>query len=160
MQRVSECHLTLFVMVAVGFTVGCDVNNLRPGPRIRKRRVKAACEVFSLFQQALKRDRLRNRAVVKEHRYPFARRQPHAIRHGRIDTAAACITPGAASQFARAFRLIRRQYGEPDVEAGKYVEHFKINRSLGQPHSFGPASKPKFKIANPPKDLSVFVAGV
>src|SRR5436189_5999387 len=61
MQRVSECHLTLFVMVAVGFTVGCRVNNLRPGPRRRKRSLKAPCEALSLFQQALERDRWRNR---------------------------------------------------------------------------------------------------
>ena len=107
MQCISECHFALFVMVAVGFAVGCDVNNLRPRSRIRKRRLQTAGQIFHLFEQVLKGDRLGNRAIVKEHRDPPARRQAHAVWHGRIDKAAARIAPAAASQLAGAFGLIR-----------------------------------------------------
>src|SRR2546422_8430290 len=30
MQRIGESHLAIFMMMAVGFTVRCDVHNLRP----------------------------------------------------------------------------------------------------------------------------------
>src|SRR5207237_4731422 len=103
MQRIGECHFALFVMVAVGLAVGCDMNNLRPGSRIRKRGLQTAGQVFSLFEQVLKGDRLGNRAVVKKHRYPPARGQADAVWHGWIDPAAACIAPSATPQLAGAF---------------------------------------------------------
>ncbi len=108
MQCICEGHFALLVMVAVGLTIGGDVNDLGPRARIRERGQKPSSEVFSFFEQVLEGDGLRNGAIIKKHRDALAGWQRHVIGHRWIDLSSARIPPGAASALPRTLRLKRR----------------------------------------------------
>src|SRR5215471_4806093 len=66
-QSVSQRHVALFVVMAIGFTVGRYVDNLRPGSVVRKCGQQAAGKIFALVEQMFERDSLRNGPIVEEH---------------------------------------------------------------------------------------------
>src|SRR5215831_15536808 len=63
MQSVGERHLSLVVVVAVGFAVGGDVHELFPPPAVRESADEALGEAFAVGKQAFKGDGARNGAV-------------------------------------------------------------------------------------------------
>src|SRR5215471_12294629 len=66
-QSVSQRHVALFVVMAIGFTVGRYVDNLRPRPVVRKCGQQPAGKIFALVEQMFERDSLRNGPIVEEH---------------------------------------------------------------------------------------------
>ena len=53
-------------MVAVAFTVGCNMNELREIPAIRNAFHKSFIKLIPVNKQVVKCDRTRNRSVIKE----------------------------------------------------------------------------------------------
>ena len=66
MQRVGQRHFAVAVVVAVGFAVGGDVDQLRLAVVVREGGQQAVGELLAVVQQAVRRRRLRDRAVVEE----------------------------------------------------------------------------------------------
>src|SRR5450755_234949 len=96
LQRVGERHFAAPMMVAVGLTIGCDMNYLRPGSFLGKSAEQTLREAFPIVQQPLKSHAPGNRPVVKEEVDGTAGRQPQSVRHGGIDTLILNVPPHAA----------------------------------------------------------------
>src|SRR5438270_868286 len=75
-ERVLQRLVAVFVVMTVGFAVGRDVHELRPGTLVAKAGHQPAREAFTIGQQTFKRDRARNRPVIKKQVDAAARRQP------------------------------------------------------------------------------------
>src|SRR5262249_37740124 len=80
-QSVSQRHVALFVVMAIGFTVGRDVDNLRPCPAVGKCGQQPAGKIFAFVEEMFERDSLRNGPIVEEHSDTFTGRQVYFIRH-------------------------------------------------------------------------------
>src|SRR5688572_2422297 len=64
-ERVSQRHIASRMMVPVSFAVGCDMDELRPGPLlVGKRRHEPRRQVLAAFEQPFKGDCLRNRPII------------------------------------------------------------------------------------------------
>src|SRR5256886_7293193 len=106
MQGIGKRHLATLMMMSVCFTIGCDVDDLRPRPAVGKRRCQTARQILASFEQAFERNRLRNRPVVKEHRDAFARGGTDSVRCRRGHASATGIAPGAAPHLPGPFGLV------------------------------------------------------
>src|SRR5580700_4942015 len=66
MQRVGERHLTFVMMMAVGFSVGGDVHELRPAAVLGEATDEAAGKAFAVREQPFKSDGPGDGAVVEK----------------------------------------------------------------------------------------------
>src|SRR5690606_38850036 len=92
-QRVGQSHVGLAAVVAVGFAVGGDVDELGPGARVGKGRSQAIRQVLAAHQQVLERHGARDGAVVEEHGDVAAAAQVDTIGGGGVDAPAADVSP-------------------------------------------------------------------
>src|SRR6185312_13511103 len=65
-KRVSQGHIAVFVMMAVGLAVSGNVHQLRPSALAREAAFKALGKIFTAIEQMLKRHSLRNRPIIKK----------------------------------------------------------------------------------------------
>src|SRR5438093_116616 len=156
-QSIGQGHFAVLMMVAISFTVGCDVNDLRPPPAVGKSGDEPFSEIFAALQQALECDRLRDRTVVKENGNSLARTQLHLVGHRWIHAPAARLAPRTATNPARALGLVGRKNGKSNSETGEDVEDFHVDCGFGQPHAFGFAAESKFEMTDSPQNLRVLV---
>src|SRR3954471_2572664 len=103
-QCICQCHITMSMMMTVGFTIGCDVHELRPVALLRKSAQQSLRELLAVLQQALEGHSLRDGPVVKEQINGSSRRQPAAIGASRVNVCAVHVFPFAAANFSHACR--------------------------------------------------------
>jgi hypothetical protein len=66
-ERVCQAHLAKAVMVTIGLTVGGDVNQFRPGPRLlRKGAQQPLSKLLAVVEKSFKGDGARDRPVIEE----------------------------------------------------------------------------------------------
>ena len=107
MQGVSEGHLPVAMVMAIGFAVGGDVDQLILGPVIDEGVQEPVGQAFPGAEQVLEGDRLRGRRVVEEDGQPTAFGELNEIRGFGIDQAAGHVFPIAAADRPDAFGLVR-----------------------------------------------------
>ena len=160
MESISQRHVAIAMMMAIGLAIGGNVHELGPGAGIRKSALESRGKLLSTIEQFFKRYCLGDRAVVEEKIDLASGRQLLQISAGGINTASAYIFPGPAAQFARPASLTRRQYRELNAQLSKHVQRFQIYGGFRKPYAFRVAPKTPFKIANAPQDLRVFIARI
>src|SRR6267142_6605605 len=101
-QCIRQCHITMGMMMTVGFAIGCDVHELRPVAVLRKSTQQSLRELLAILQQALEGHSLRDGPVVKEQINGSSRRQPAAIGASRVNVCAVDVFPFAAANFSHA----------------------------------------------------------
>src|SRR5436190_10235403 len=114
------------MMMPVRFAIGGDVYELFPLAAIIKCSGQSLGEFFAAGQQALKCDRLRYRAIIKEDRQRAAGTQLHEIGTCRIDLTAINIPPVALAHFADATRLKWGKNRELEAALRQCVERLCI----------------------------------
>ena len=67
-ERVRQCHFSPAMVMAVGFAVGADVDQLIPIPLIGKCAHDSSGKLFARIEQLLECDRLRNGSIIEEQR--------------------------------------------------------------------------------------------
>ena len=78
MQGVGQRHVAVAMMMAVGFAVGGDMDELIPVAAVVNALSEPVREAFAAGQQLLEGDRLRDGRVVEEQGDRAARRQVYA----------------------------------------------------------------------------------
>ena len=160
LQRVSQSHFAVAMMMSIGFTIGCDVNELVVIAPVGKRAHEPSCQFFTTLQQSFKCDRSRNWRVIKEHHNAFAGAQADEIGASRIDAATIHIAPAPFANFSHAAGLKGRKNGELDSQLGEHIEGFRISRRFREPHSFWFSAKAELEIAYAPEHLRVLVRAI
>src|ERR1700683_1985860 len=94
-------------MVAVGFTVGGDMNQLGPVPILREGSQQTLCQPLSVIENSLESHAARDRTNVEEERDRAIARQPATVGSGRIDFLALDIVPILAADLTDTGRLAR-----------------------------------------------------
>ena len=132
--------------------------------RLGERAHQPVGQVLAAVEQALERDRLRDRAVVEEDRDLAARRQPYGIGHRRVDPPVDDVDPGPVVAGglvvdpAHAPGLVRREDGEANPVLGQQIERLQVHCGLGQPHALGLAAEAMREVLDPPDYLGGPVA--
>src|SRR5579872_2527892 len=92
-QGVTESHIAVGVMVAIGFAIGSDIGQLRPFAVVGEAPNQALRKVLASVENILKGHRMRDGAIVEEQGDISARREIRKVSPGGIDAASANILP-------------------------------------------------------------------
>src|SRR5580704_16443106 len=101
-ESIGKRHFTEVMMMAIAFSIGCNVEKLIPLASVRESAQETIREMLPIIEQPFKSDGTCNGAVIKEETHPPARGQTHLIRAGGINAIATHIFPGAATDLAHA----------------------------------------------------------
>src|SRR3989304_10331812 len=82
--------------MAVPLSVGGDVDQWRPGPRVQETAQEPLHELLAAFENPFEGDGPGDRPVVEEEADPAPRGQPLRVGCGRVDASAACVLPSVA----------------------------------------------------------------
>src|SRR5689334_23857517 len=66
LQSVRQRHVAVYMVMTIGFAIGCDMHQLRPGALIMKPAEQSIGKLFAVGKEFLECDRPRDGAVVKE----------------------------------------------------------------------------------------------
>lgn len=157
-QRKRKGHFAIFVVVAIGFTVGGDVYELGTVAIARKAAKQAFGQFFALVEEFFKRDGARRFPIVKEHGNASPRRKNHIVGHRGVHFPTPYIGVSGLPTFSYSLGLIGGQDGETDAVLGECLEAGRIDGGFGKPHSLGESAKTGGKIAQAPQNLRLFVA--
>ena len=127
MQGERECHVAVPVVVPVGFTVGCDVGQLRPVAPLGVGAEDSLGELFAVAEELLKGHGARNGPVVEENLDRPPGRQAQQVGHGRVDAGPTHVPPGAAADFPHTPGLMGREQGEANPQLHQDLERFQID---------------------------------
>src|ERR1019366_3751620 len=159
-QCIGERHFAMVVMMAVAFSVGGDVNQLRSLAGVGEAAHQPFCKSFAVVQQSLEGNALRDGPIVEEQIDPLFRWQFRKISSSRVNAGSAYVFELGAVFWPYALGLPWRKNRELNSILGQDLESFGIHGGFRQPHSFGAPSEPAFKIPHSPLDLSHFVPAI
>ena len=157
-QRIGQRHVSVLVVVAIGFAVGGHVDQLRLGAVVEAG-LEPRGKVIAGVQQPLKCNGARNGVVVKEHcnRYPGV--EAHQVGAGGVYGVAGRVAPACSVlQRADAPALVRGQHGEFDAELGQQLQRIGVGRGLRQPHALRLRAVVVLVVGNAPANLGDAVA--
>src|ERR1700722_12911063 len=137
MEGVGESHFAIMVMMAVTLSVCRDVNELRPGPLVRKTTQQAVGESLAIVQKPLEGNPLGNRPVIKKDVDRPARRQLDGVCAARVDAIPAHINPFTPVLAPHTSCLPRGQDREGNSMLCENFECFEVDCRFREPHSFG-----------------------
>jgi len=132
------------------------MDELRPGALVGEGRLEPGDDVLGAVEEALERDRARDRTVVEEDRQGQPARAAPEIRAARIDRVDGLPRRGAERPQAR--RLVRRQDREPHAGLREHLERLVVHRRLGQPEPLRHAAEARAEVVEPPAHLGDLVA--
>src|SRR5262249_45602323 len=133
MRRISQRHVAVAMMVAVGLAIRGDVDELSPGAGIREPTSQPLRELLATLQQLLKSHGLGDRAIVKEQINPASGWQTGKVGARGIDFPAAYVPPASSTQLARPGRLALGKNGEFDAKLREDLQRLYVNRCFRQP---------------------------
>ena len=162
-HRVGEGHLAVFVVVAIAFAVGGDVDELGGCGGVGGEALdEAGGEDFAGVEEALEGDGTGGGAVVEEDRDAAAVVEGDEVGVSGVDGGVGGVGPGelggSGGDGADAGALVGCEDGELDAFLGEDVEDFAVDGGLGEPHAFGFAPEAVFEVGNAPADLGAGVA--
>ena len=155
-ERVGERALAPARVVAVGFAVGGDVDELIAPAVGDERGGEAPDQRRRREEQPREADVARDGPVVEEEVERAPRRRVQAIGLRRIDRARRHVEPVAA--VARGLRLVRREDGEREPLVEERLHRRHRHRRLGQPHGVGAPPEAALEVGQAPADLRAPVA--
>jgi hypothetical protein len=158
-QRVGERHVAVAVVVAVGLTVGRDVDHARPVVA-GEGAEQPLDELLAVVEQLLVGHRLGDGPVVEEQRDAAAGGEVQEVGQRRIDALVALEAPPLAAGRPHPRRLRLRQDGEAQAQLGEDVEALEVHRRFRQPQAFRRAAEAVLEVADPPDHLRALVARV
>src|SRR5438876_7292892 len=147
------------MMMAVAFTVGGSVHELRGIAFGIETTDQAAGEVFSVEEQSFKCDSGGEGAVIEEQANRAARGQIADVRSSGVD-AILQVDPRRILFDTQLAGLMRSQHRELDALSAEDFQSFQIDSGLRKPHAFGGAFKAALKIFYAPQDLRALVARI
>ncbi len=157
-ERISEGHLAVAVMMAVGFAVGGDVYKFRPGAVRREGPHEPIGELFSVVKKTLEGYAVRDGTIVEKNIHGAARAQAKAIGHSGIDAATGHVGPRASADATDLRGLRGAENSEADSLLPHELESLQIDSRFREPHTFRNPAEAGPKIRNAPDDLSELVA--
>src|SRR5258708_20696293 len=104
-QGVGKRHFSEAVVMAIAFTVGCNVHQLRPITGIGKSAYKTVGKPLAVIEEAFKCHPLRDLPIIKKHAGGFPRRKIHEGTPSWIDPLPADLVPRWRPALAIAFVL-------------------------------------------------------
>src|SRR5262245_2494576 len=121
----------MHVMMAVSFTIGGHVNQLRPRTSLGKSPAQALDELLAVGEQAFEGEAAGNGAVVKEEADTAAARQLLEVRSRRVHLTAMHFKPVflAARPYARG--LMRCQNREAKALLCQHIQRFEVHGGFG-----------------------------
>ena len=158
LDRPCQRHLTVTVVVAVGFPVGGHMRQTGPIVRLAQRLHQSLRQQCPVLEQAVECDLLGEWTVVEEDSDAATTEQLDFVRHRGVDRATDHVDPGPLLQDRS--RLIGRQDGESDAGVGHQLQALEVYRRLWQPHALRITTEPMDEVGLAPQDLSSFVAPV
>src|SRR5437763_5818113 len=147
------------MMMAVAFTVGSNVHELRGVALGIETADQAAGQVFSVEQQSFKCDRGGEGAVIEQQANRAAGGQIANVRSSGVD-AILQVDPLKILFDTQLPGLRRSQHRELDALGAEDFQSFQIDGGFRKPHASRGALKAALKIFYAPPDLSALIAPV
>ncbi len=162
LQRITQRHLAVLVVVPIAFPIRGNVHQLRLGSGTESR-LQPRHQILARVQQPFKGHRARHRPVIEKHRQRPPGGKPHQVGPRRVHAVVRArsrrLAPRAGSLARAAVHrphppaLVRRQNRKPDTFLGQHLQRPRIGCRLRQPHPLRHPAKPRLVVGNPPANL-------